>query len=139
MRLIAIALVGAVAATTACSGPAGPPADVDDSTFVATMVELHQVDSMRTRDTAAISAARRAVLVKRGVTAERLERTARALADDPERASALWGAINSRLTTPKTKPPQAQMPSRSRKPVVRRLQIKRRGSDTSRSAPPQRP
>ena len=137
MRLIAIALVGAVSAATACSELGGPPADVDDSTFVATMVELHKVDSMRTRDTAAIGAARRAVLVKHGVTAERLERTARALADDPERASALWGAITSRLTTPKTKPPQPS--PRPQKPAVGRLQSKRRGSDTSRSAPPQRP
>jgi hypothetical protein len=139
MRSIAVALLGVVATATACRGREGPVAGVDDSTFVTAMVELHKVDSMRTRDTAAIAAARRAVLAKHGLTSERLERAARALADDPERASALWSTINRQLTTAKTKPPHVQkLPPTPQKSPPIRLQMKRRGRDTSRSAPPRR-
>ena len=44
MRLIAVALSAAVAVATACTGQSGSVGGVDDSTFVATMAELHRVD-----------------------------------------------------------------------------------------------
>src|SRR5215207_4524421 len=66
-------------------------AGIDDSTFVRTMTALRriQVDST-IADSAARAAARAAALKRHGVTAEQFERAAQALADDPERAQALF-------------------------------------------------
>ena len=116
MRLVTIALSVALAAAAACRGSGRPTTVVDDSTFVATMVELHAVDTGPPRDSSARAAARRAVLARRGLSAERLERAARLLADDPERASAVWSAINRRLTEMKKKPQRTRQPPASKPP-----------------------
>jgi hypothetical protein len=60
------------------------------------MAELNRTMGSAGRDSAARSAARAAVLRKHGVTAEQLEDAARALADDPDRAAAVWQAIEDR-------------------------------------------
>ncbi|NUO65374.1 MAG: hypothetical protein HOQ11_12365 [Gemmatimonadaceae bacterium] len=76
---------------------------VSDSAFVATMAELRRIDAPPS-DSAA-SAARRRVLQQRGLTGDQLERAGRALAADPDRATALFEAIQRRmLATPDTVP-----------------------------------
>jgi hypothetical protein len=79
---------------------------VSDSTFVATMAELNRTMGGSARDSAARSAARAAVLRKHGVTAEQLEDAARALADDPQRAAAVWQAIEDRAMRRDSVPPR---------------------------------
>ena len=69
---------------------------VTDSAFVATMAELRAISRAGEGDSASRARARQAVLQRRGLTAERLERAARALADDPERATDVWQAIEVR-------------------------------------------
>jgi hypothetical protein len=68
---------------------------VRDSTFVATMADLRRAEAT-TSDTTALAASRRRILQQRGLTAARLEQAARALGDDPERALAIWQAIERR-------------------------------------------
>lgn len=68
---------------------------VDDSTFVRTMADLRRVQTNPSlADSAARAAARAAALKRHGMTAEQLERAARSLATDPERAQALFRAVN---------------------------------------------
>src|SRR5688500_16210850 len=68
-------------------------AGVSDSTFVATMTALTRINQDEARDSASRAAARDSVLQGRDLTQEDLERAARALEDDPERALALWARI----------------------------------------------
>ena len=70
-----------------------PASDVSDSTFVAAMADLRRVQYDTASDSASRTAARQRVLQRRGLTAERLERAARALAADPERATKVFQAI----------------------------------------------
>jgi hypothetical protein len=82
-------------AAAACSrGELAP--GVTDSTFVATMADLNRVRTGSLRDSGARSAARAEVLRKHAVTPEQLEEAARALADEPDRAAAVWQAIEER-------------------------------------------
>lgn len=69
---------------------------VSDSTYVAAMTELRKVQTNPTLDSLGRAAARRAVLQRRGLTADKLERAAAALARDPDRASRLFTAIEER-------------------------------------------
>jgi hypothetical protein len=68
---------------------------VRDSTFVATMADLRRVEATA-ENTSELAASRRRILQQRGLTAEQLESAARALGDDPERALAIWRAIDKR-------------------------------------------
>ena len=74
-------------------GKADAAGGVSDSLFVATMAELRAVSGNRTLDSASVATQRAAVLRKRGLTAEQLQRAAHALADDPDHASKVWQAI----------------------------------------------
>ena len=65
-------------------------AGVSDSTFVATMTALSRINEEALGDSASRAAARDSVLQSRGLTREDLERAARALEDDPDRAAELW-------------------------------------------------
>jgi hypothetical protein len=67
---------------------------MSDSTFVATMAELRRIEENASLDSAASAAARRRVLQGRGLSAEVVERHANALAEDPDRAAAVWQAID---------------------------------------------
>jgi len=69
---------------------------VSDSAFVATMAELRRAEGSTT-DTVALAAARRRILQQRGLTVEQMDRAARALANDPQRAADLFGAIDKRV------------------------------------------
>ena len=66
---------------------------VTDSTFVATMAALIRINADGTLDSARRTVARDSVLQSRDLSAATLERAARALADDPDRALALWQRI----------------------------------------------
>ena len=73
-------------------------AGVSDSTFVATMVALTRINQEEARDSASRAAARDSVLQSRGLTEDDMERAARALEQDPERAVELWKRISPRPT-----------------------------------------
>ena len=73
---------------------------VTDSTFVTAMVELRRVQSDGTLDSAGRAAARAKALQGKGLSTAQLEAAARALAHDPERAAALWRAIEQRVSEP---------------------------------------
>ena len=63
---------------------------INDSAFVATMTALTRINQEAVADSATRAAARDSVLQSRGLTLADLERAARALEDDPERAAELW-------------------------------------------------
>jgi hypothetical protein len=69
-------------------------AGVNDSTFVRTMAALRVVQGDSTIGDSARKARRDSVLKSHEVTAAQLERAARALADDPERAEAIFQAVS---------------------------------------------
>lgn len=68
---------------------------VSDSLFVATMADLRRLQ-VPVGDSAVLAAKRRQVLQQRGLTAEQLESAGRALGTDPERAVAIFQAIDRR-------------------------------------------
>lgn len=77
---------------------------VSDSTFVATIAKLHSINADTSLDSASRAAARDTVLQREGVTAEQLERVARAMASDPQHALDVWTAIQLHLRkTPATR------------------------------------
>lgn len=80
----------------ACA-PGTTLAGVGDSTFIAAMAELRRVEQDPALDSAARASARRAVLQQRGLTPATIERAARALAKEPERAMRVWQAIDRRV------------------------------------------
>lgn len=93
-----LAGAGAMVGTTGCRR-GEIVSGVTDSTFVAAMSELRRVESAPTRDSASRAAARAAVLQRQGLTPAELERAARALAGDPERATEIWRAIDRRANS----------------------------------------
>jgi len=68
-------------------------AGVTDSAFVATMAALTRINADSSLDSARRVVARDSLLQSRDLTAAKLERAARALANDPDRAMALWQRI----------------------------------------------
>jgi len=79
-------------------------AGVSDSTFVATVAALTRINQDEARDSASRQAARDSVLQGRGLTTEDMERAARALEDDPDRALQLWLRISETPAAVPTKP-----------------------------------
>ena len=75
-------------------------AGVTDSTFVATMTALSRLNADSSLDSTRRGAARDSLLQSRDLTAAMLERAARALGDDPDRALALWQRIARESETP---------------------------------------
>lgn len=120
LTLALTVMLTVVGPASGCRRRAAVVDGVSDSTFVATMVELRRLDSATTTDSAARLAARAAVLQRRGLTAPQLERFAKALAAEPERAQTLFARIDSTLR-PRAgggKPPQLP-PSSGPAPVPR--------------------
>ncbi len=70
---------------------------MDDSTFVEAMARLHALDRNSRLADATRDSLRRRVLQEEGLTSAELERQARHYADDPARAAAIWGAINTKM------------------------------------------
>lgn len=81
------------AAMAACGRTAGR-AEMDDSTFVATMARLHVIERKYELSDAARDSLRRGVLQEQGLAPADLERQARRYADDPVHASAIWTAVS---------------------------------------------
>ena len=69
--------------------------EMSDSTFVQTMVALRKLPVGGVFDTANRNRQRDAILRRFGVTAVQVESTAVRLANDPERASEIWRAIEN--------------------------------------------
>ncbi|MDQ3697137.1 MAG: hypothetical protein M3373_03790 [Gemmatimonadota bacterium] len=95
MRTVLFILGAALVTAEAGCGRLGSSPGVSDSTFVATMAALQVITNDPVQDSAAKAAARGKVLQEQGLTPERLERAARALAADPDHAAALWARIDS--------------------------------------------
>ena len=72
---------------------------VRDSTFVATMADLRRAEGTTT-DPATLAADRKRILQQRGLTPDRMEAAARKLGEDPDRALAIWRAIEVRALQP---------------------------------------
>ena len=68
---------------------------MSEEEFVHTMAELRRLERDLTLDSAARTTARRNALQERDLTPEALEAAARALADDPKNALAVWARIDS--------------------------------------------
>ena len=81
------------AAIAACARTSGR-AVMDDSTFVATMAQLHAIEQKYSLSDAARDSLRRGVLQEQGLTPADLEQQARHYANDPAHASAIWNAIS---------------------------------------------
>ena len=75
-------------------------AGVTESTFVATMTALTRLNADSSLDSTRRAAARDSLLQSRDLTPAMLERAARALGDDPDRAVALWQRIAREAGTP---------------------------------------
>jgi hypothetical protein len=82
-----------LAAAVAACAKMGGRAVMDDSTFVATMAQLHALERNFNLSDAARDSLRRRVLQEQGLSPADLERQARGYADDPQRASEIWRAI----------------------------------------------
>ena len=93
-----------VMAATGCRGGGAPGLGMPDSTFVATLNDLRRIETDTSLDVTMRDSTRRLILRKHKVTAEQLEKAARALAQSPARASDLWRRIESvqRATPPKS-------------------------------------
>ena len=109
-RAETLALAAVAVATFGCSRPTTQP-EISDSTFVAVMTELRRIEADVTIDSTMRDSIRKVTLRRRGLTPEALERAARALADQPERAVALWRSIEQHLNPrPATVPRPASAP-----------------------------
>ena len=75
---------------------------VTDSAFVAVMAQLKRVHDAPGMDSAQRAAQRTSILQKGGLTPEKLDSTARRLAQNPARAQTVWQAIE-RLAADTTK------------------------------------
>ena len=73
--------------------PGGVAGGMSDSTFVAVMSALRRVNMAEGLDSARRGVVRDSVLQSRDLTADALERAARDIGDDPDRALAVWQQI----------------------------------------------
>ena len=78
----------------------GGGSGLDDSTFVAAMADLRRVHADSAISVAERDSARRKILQGRGLTPAELDKHARALAEDPERAVLVWQALERKMLTP---------------------------------------
>jgi hypothetical protein len=85
------------AAIAACAKGGGGV--VDDSTFVATMAQLHAIERDHQLSDVVRDSLRRRVLQEQGLTVALLERQAREYARDPGHASAIWREISQKAAT----------------------------------------
>ena len=93
--LSALLLATGVAACESGTLPGG----LDESTFVATMGELHRVNQA-SLDSVSVAQARDSILQSRGLTPEQLAAAASSLAADPNRAIRIWSRIRAAAEAP---------------------------------------
>ena len=91
-RMIVLLPVLVSTAIAACRGNE-LAAGVDESTYVTTMAALHRISLDDTLNNEMRERARNDLLQSRGLTPEQLTAAASALADDPDRALAVWRRI----------------------------------------------
>lgn len=131
LAIASVLVAAVVAAIAACRPASQGPAPLDDSTYTTVMADLMRVEltrrtrqlppppvavpgrlstdtawkSQRTEDSVRNlrrdSLARADVLRRHGVTAAQLEATARALAQAPARARAVWDSVSKRANGPR--------------------------------------
>src|SRR5918912_1104497 len=101
--VLPIAALLAALAGPACSRPTTQP-EVSDSTFVAVMSELRRIETDTSMDSTMRDSMRKVTLRRRRLTPETLERAARALASEPERAVAVWKSIERHLNKSPARP-----------------------------------
>lgn len=77
---------------------------VSDSAYVATMSALIRLRQEGDGDSTSLAATRDSVLQGRDLTREDMERAARALEQDPERAMALWERVMANVRSAATAP-----------------------------------
>ena len=73
--------------------PGGLAGGMSDSTFVQVVAALRRINNAEGVDSARRALARDSVLQSRDLTPAQLERAARELGDDPDRALAVWQQI----------------------------------------------
>ena len=76
-------------------------AGVNDSTFVAAMASLRRLPPAAMQDSASRMRSRDSVLRHFHLTAAQMEEAATILARDPNRATAIWSAIERKQNTPR--------------------------------------
>ena len=96
-RILGIHALALVMATASCER-GQLVSGVSDSAFIAAMVELRRIQENPSLDSAARDAARAMVLQSRGLSPADMERAARAIADDPRRASEIIQTIDRRVS-----------------------------------------
>jgi hypothetical protein len=96
MKIRTIAVHGLVLCGIAACRPGGLAGGMSDSTFVAVMSALRKVNTAEGMDSARRVIARDSVLQSRDLTAETLERAARDIGADPDRAVGVWQEILKR-------------------------------------------
>lgn len=98
MRLLPLrcALILLLFTSVACPGRRDL-AGMSDSTFVAVMARLHRIDVDERLSREERDSLRQETLQEEGLRPEQLEEAARSLADNPERALAIWRAIERRV------------------------------------------
>ncbi len=99
------ALLVLLLASLACPGRRDL-AGMSDSTFVDVMARLHRIDADERLSREERDSLRRETLQEEGLRPEQLEEAARSLADNPERALAIWRAIERRVDQPPELPPE---------------------------------
>src|SRR5919205_650888 len=102
-RAESFALIAASVAALGCSRPTTQP-EVSDSTFVAVMRELRRIETDTSMDSTMRDSIRKVTLRRRKLTPEALERAARGLASEPERAVAVWKSIERHLNKSPARP-----------------------------------
>ncbi len=102
LRLVLLALL---LASVACPGRRDL-AGMSDSTFVAVMARLHRIDADERLSREERDSLRQETLQEEGLQPEQLEEAARSLADNPERALAIWRAIERRVDHAAELPPE---------------------------------
>jgi hypothetical protein len=98
-----LTLIAASLTALGCSRPTTQP-EVSDSTFVAVMSELRRIETDTSLDSTMRDSMRKVTLRQRSLTPEALERAARALANEPERAVAVWRSIERHVNKQPLKP-----------------------------------
>ena len=110
--LVLIVLVGACRRGEIIGG-------VSDSAFVSAMAALERINENAELDSSDRADARATVLQSRGLAPETVERAARALAKDPDRALAIWRKITMQAAEPGAVTPVGDQLARPRVDTAR--------------------